>query len=329
MSGGTASTDQVLLADIGGTNARFALASGEAIGPVEHAKAADFPGARQAIDAFLARNATGGTVKAAVLGVAGTVENGRALLTNSGWLIDRAELQAAFSIDAVHVLNDFEVLAWSLPALKADDLFALGPHQPVPGAPMLVLGPGTGFGASCLVGRDGFKIAITTEAGHATLPAASAHEERVMDRLRQRFGHVSIERAVSGPGLLALYEELAAIEGISAPQREAAAITQAALDGSCLVSGAALEMFCSFLGTVAGNLALTFCARGGVYIAGGIVPRFPDFLARSSFRTRFESKGRYQAYLRDIPTSIIIRPDASFVGLKSFFDRRVAAISDT
>lgn len=327
MSGGTASTDQVLLADIGGTNARFALASGDEIGPVEHTKAADFPGAKEAIGAFLARNAAGGRVKAAVLGVAGTVENGRALLTNSGWLIDRAELQTGFSIGAVHVLNDFEVLAWSLPALKLDDLFALGPQRPLPGAPMVALGPGTGFGASCLVAQDDREFAIITEAGHATLAAASEREEQVINRLRQRFGHASIERALSGPGLLALYEELAAIEGISAPQRDAAAITQAALDGSCLVSGAALEMFCSFLGTVAGNLALTFCARGGVYIAGGIVPRFPDFLAHSSFRTRFESKGRYEAYLRDIPTSVILRPDASFVGLKTFFDRRLAAIS--
>ncbi|MBI5260275.1 MAG: glucokinase [Bradyrhizobium sp.] len=326
-SGGTAHSDQALLADIGGTNARFALARGDEIGPIEYARAADFPGAKEAIAAFLERHAASGTVKAAVLGVAGTVENGRAFLTNSGWIIDRAELHAAFGIDTVHVLNDFEVLAWSLPALKSDDLFALGSQEPLPGAPMLVLGPGTGFGASCLVARDGSEIAIITEAGHATLPAASEREERVIDSLRQRFGHASIERAVSGPGLLALYEALAAIEGVSAPQRDAAAITQAALDGSCVVSGAALEMFCSFLGTVAGNLALTFCARGGVYIAGGIVPRFPDFLARSSFRTRFESKGRYEGYLRDIPTNIIIRPDASFVGLKTFFDRRIAGRS--
>lgn len=324
-SGRTAHTDQALLADIGGTNARFALARGDEIGPIEHARAADFPGAREAIAAFIARHAAKGTVKAAVLGVAGTVENGHAFLTNSGWVVDRAELHAAFGIEAVHVLNDFEVLAWSLPALKPDDLFALGAQRPLPGAPMLVLGPGTGFGCSCLVARDGSELAIVTEAGHTTLPAASEHEERVLDRLRQRFGHVSIERAVSGPGLVALYEALAAIEGVSAPQRDAAAITDAALDGSCIVSGAALEMFCSFLGTVAGNLALTFCARGGVYIAGGIVPRLPDFLARSSFRTRFESKGRYEGYLRNIPTSIIVRPDASFVGLKAFFDRRVAA----
>ncbi len=327
-SGGTADINQALLADIGGTNARFALTHGGEIGPIEHAKAADFPGAREAIAAFLARHAAGGAVKAAVLGVAGTVANGRAFLTNSGWIIDSAELRTAFGFDAVHVLNDFEVLAWSLPALMPDDLFALGRQRPLPDAPMLVLGPGTGFGASCLVARDGMRFAIITEAGHATLPATSEREERVIDHLRQRLGHVSIERALSGAGLQGLYEALAVIDGVSAPHRDAAAITQRALDGSCQLSRTALEMFCSFLGTVAGNLALTFCARGGVYIAGGIVPRFPDFLARSSFRTRFESKGRYEDYLRDIPTSIIVRPDASFVGLKAFFGRRAGSSAE-
>jgi glucokinase len=321
---GTAGDGRVLLADIGGTNARFALAHGREIGPVEHTKAADFAGAPEAIAAFLSRHAASNTVTAAVLGVAGTVENGRASLTNSGWVIDGAGLRGAFGFDAVHVLNDFEVLAWSLPALRDTDLFALGAQRPTAAAPMLALGPGTGFGASCLVWRDGAPFAVITEAGHATLPAVSEREERVIDHLRQRFGHVSIERALSGGGLQNLYDALASIDGVGAPKRDAAAITQAGLDGSCNLSRAALEMFCSFLGTVAGNLALTFCARGGVYIAGGIVPRFPDFLARSAFRTRFESKGRYEGYLRTIPTSIIVRPDASFVGLKAFAERNVA-----
>jgi len=312
-----------LLADIGGTNARFALTQGAEIGPIEHTKAADHPRAPDAIAAFLSRHTANGPVTAAVLGVAGTVENGHVSMTNSGWTIDSAELRGAFGFDAAHVLNDFEVAAWSLPALRDTDLFALGKQRPVTSAPMLVLGPGTGFGASCLVERYGAPFAVITEAGHATLPAASEREERVIAHLRQRFGHTSIERAVSGTGLENLYEALASIEGVSPPEKNAAAIAQAGLDGSCNLSRSALEMFCSFLGTVAGNLALTFCARGGVYIAGGIAPRFPDFLARSAFRTRFESKGRYESYLRPIPTSIIVRSDASFIGLKAFADRNV------
>ncbi len=319
-SGLVLNDEQALLADIGGTNARLALVQAGTIGPVDHARVADYPTATDAIAAFLDRRAARGMVAAAVLGVAGTIDNNRATITNSGWTIDGTDLRQRFGFKAAHLLNDFEALAWSLPVLAPEDLCSIGEQRPVTGAPMLVIGPGTGFGASCFFPRQPAPFAVVGEAGHATLAATCEREERVIDLLRQRFHHVSVERALSGSGLKNLYQALASIDGVDAPERDAAAITQAARDGSCPVSRAALDMFCSFLGTVAGNLALTFCSRGGVYIAGGIVPRFPDYLAKSSFRTRFESKGRYEPYLRNIPTSIIVRPDASFLGLKAFFD---------
>lgn len=310
-----------LLADIGGTNARFALVEDGAVGPVTYVKVADFPTVRDAVADVLVRRGLTEPVRTAVLGVAGPVENNRCVMTNSPWIIDGAEMQQAFAINTVHVLNDFEVLAWSLPALGPADLLPLGGKAGVAGAPMLVLGPGTGFGTSCLVERNGARIAVITEAGHATLPAETEREEQVVDRMRRRFGHVSIERgALSGAGLQNLYEALAELDGLAAPKRDAAGITTAALDGSCKLSHAALEMFCGLLGSVAGNLALTFCARGGVHIAGGIVPRFPQFLAASDFRKRFEAKGSFEAYLRDIPTALIVKPDASFEGLKAFSD---------
>lgn len=317
-------TDQVLLADIGGTNARFALLDHGRIGPVEHVKVADYATAYEAIEAFLARHQVGRNVRAGMLGVAGPLENNRGILTNGRWIIDADELQKTFALDSVHLLNDFETLAWSLPALGSSDLFSLGGQRPALGAPMVVVGPGTGFGASCLVQRDEMSVAIVTEAGHSTLAATSEREERVIDHLRQRFGHVSVERAVSGPGLENLYGALAIIDGANVPNRDAPSITKAAIDGKCDLSRAALNMFCALLGTVCGNLALTFGARGGVYIAGGIVPRFIDYLAGSGFRSRFESKGRFESYLQNIPTQIIVRPDASFVGLKSFYDRNAA-----
>ena len=192
---------------------------------------------------------------------------------------------------------------------------------------MLVLGPGTGFGAACLFPDVPF--AAVTEAGHATLPATSETEERVIGQLRQRFEHVSVERVLSGSGLANLYQALAAIDGVTVSYRDPAEITRAALDDSCKVSRAALDMFFSLLGSVAGNLALTFCARGGIYIAGGIVPRFADCLAQSKFRKQFESKGRYEPYLQSIPTSIILHPDSNFVGLKAFFERSVAATDES
>ncbi len=324
-NGETATSDRVVLADIGGTNARFALMERGDIGPIEHLRVTDFSAATDAISAFLARHAARGQPTAAVLGVAGPVENNRCVITNSGWVIDGTELARMFGFAAVHVLNDFEALGWSMPALQAADLVAVGEQRRVPGAPMLVIGPGTGFGAACFLPRGTQPLVVVTEAGHATLPATSEREEKVIAQLRRCFGHVSIERVLSGSGIENLYHALAAVDGVTVPDRDAAAISSSALDGSCGISRAALDMFCAFLGSVAGNLTLTFCAQGGVYIAGGIVPRFADRVAISTFRQQFESKGRYLSYLRKIPTSIIVAPDISFIGLKAFFEHALIA----
>jgi glucokinase len=324
MAENTSQALRVLLADIGGTNARFAVLDRGDIGPIEHLKVADFSTAADAVAAYLARRGAPAPTDA-VFGVAGPVENNRCVLTNSPWIIDGAELQKRFGFGTARLLNDFEAVAWSLPALQPKDLVGVGGQQPVPGAPMLAVGPGTGFGAACFFPGDARPFAVVTEAGHATLPASSEREARVIAQLRQRFGHVSVERVLSGSGLENLYRALAMVDGVTAPDRDAAGITEAALDGSCRLSRTTLDMFCSLLGEVAGNLALTFCARGGVYIAGGIVPRFADRFAASDFRKQFEGKGRYESYLRPIPASIIVRPDASFLGLKTFFERTVAA----
>jgi len=156
-----------------------------------------------------------------------------------------------------------------------------------------------------------------SEGGHATLSANSHREDAVLDQLRQRFGHVSAERALSGPGLENLYRAIAALDGIDAPLRNAAEITDAALKGTCPTSRASLDMFCAMLGGFAGNVALTYGARGGVYIAGGIAPRILDYLAGSEFRRRFEQKGRFRAYLEAIPSQVIVNSAATFLGLRS------------
>ncbi len=138
-----------------------------------------------------------------------------------------------------------------------------------------------------------------------------------MDHLRRQFGHVSAERVISGSGLENLYRAVLALDGIDAPQRNAAEITKAALDGDCPIARTALDLFCAMLGTIAGNVALMFGARGGVYIAGGIAPRLTEFMARSQFRARFEHKGRFRTYLEAIPSSVIVHPAATFIGLRS------------
>jgi glucokinase len=306
-----------LLGDIGGTNARFALLTGNQLGQIEYVTVADYPNVGDAITAFLSRQGTQPVIAAAVLAIAGPAGGDRCAITNSHWVIDGAELRASFGFSTVRLINDFEAVVLSLPQLIEADIFSIGGGKAQSGQPMLVVGPGTGFGAAALIRLDGRAIPIATEGGHNTLPSGSRREDAIIEHLRQRFEHVSIERALSGPGLENLYHAIAALDGLSVPARNPLEITHAALKGDCPASRMALETFCAMLGTVAGNFALTFRACGGVYIAGGITPHITNFLAQSEFRARFEAKGRFRSYLERIPTSVIMHPDATFPGLKA------------
>ena len=305
---------RVLLADIGGTNARFAVLEGKELGPVAHIEAAAHAAFAGALRAYL--DTAAGSIDAAVLAVAGVVSGERCALTNNPWVIDAAELQAAFGFSLVRLINDFEAIAWALPHFPARDLFRIGGGEKAADAPLAVLGPGTGLGVAAYLPHGGGSV-LNSEGGHVTLAAATPREDAVIAHLRQRFGHVSAERALSGPGLENLYRAIAALDGVAVPARSAAAISKAARAGECPVCRAALDMFCALLGDVAGNLALTFGARGGVYIAGGIVPRLNEELMRSAFRTRFEEKGRMRAYVEPIPVNVVMHEDPAFVGLKA------------
>lgn len=307
----------LLLGDIGATNARLALLSNGVLGPINWLAVAEFPRFTDAVDAFLDRQGRHVPIPAAVFAVAGPVNGDRCVFTNCPWTIDAPELRATFGFADVHILNDFTATALSLPHLTAADLWRLGGGEAVPGAPMAVLGPGSGLGVACLVpGSQGLTV-IASEGGHVTMAATSDREDAIIDYLRRKFGHVSAERVISGSGLENLYAAIIALDGIDAPKRNAGEISRAALDGNCKAAKMALDQFCAMLGTVAGNAALTFGARGGVYIAGGIAPRLTEFLARSEFRARFDQKGRFRKYLEAIPTSIIIHPAATFIGLTS------------
>jgi glucokinase len=309
-----AHSDEFLLADIGGTHARFALTVAGRPGPVEDIRVASYPHTADALRAFLGRH-PGAKPRGAVLAGAGPVYDNRITMTNSPWVIDGAELARSFDLPWVQVINDFEALAWALPALGAEDLHAIGGGTPLPGAPSAVLGPGTGLGVACLVhGAQGLD-AVVSEGGHASLPGASAREDAIIGHLRSRFGHVSAERALSGGGLVNLYGAVAALDGVVVPDRDAAAISREGVAGTCPTCRAALDLFCAFLGTFASDAALMFGARGGIYIAGGIVPNFLDFFANSQFRSRFESKGRLSKYVQGVPTRVILHKDPAFVGL--------------
>lgn len=313
----------ILIADIGGTNARFALIEGGSAGPAHHVPLDAFTGIAPAIAAFLAAQDLPHQPDAAVLAVAGPVAGNRVRLTNRGWVVDGAAIGLALGIPTVRVVNDFAALSWSLQVLGPADLVPLGgTGQTEPGAPMAVLGPGTGLGVGAFLPPD---RVLVTEGGHASLAAHDAREAAVIEWLRVRHGpwggHVSAERALSGQGIENLHAALAALDGVTPPPRDAAAIAAAALAGECPICCEALAMFCAMLGGVAGDLALLYGAQGGVFVAGGICPRFPAFLAASEFRARFEAKGRFREWLAPVPAWLVVRPDAAMLGLAAMARR--------
>jgi glucokinase len=229
--------------------------------------------------------------------------------------VSEGELQT-LGLNPVKLINDFEALAWGAPIVPEAELASLGgPVDGDPHATVAVLGPGTGFGVSALV-RDahGREMAMPSEGGHACFPPGDAVEDEILRILRRRYDRVSIERLICGPGLLNMHRALAEIDGRETHIDDPAEITETALKDPNTPCGATLARFCAILGAVAGDIALTTGARGGVYIAGGIAPRILPFLKASPFRERFERKGRFQPYMQAIPTKVILHKHAALLG---------------
>jgi len=311
-----------LLGDIGGTNARFALMDGE--GRIDHIRilaVARYPGIAEAIEAYLAdigRAVAQGSParpKDAALDIAGPVAGDEVALTNHPWSFSRMGLRERLGVERLMVVNDFAAVAAAAPHLPTDDLARVGPAVKAPsgGAPIGVIGAGSGLGVGAVLPVGGLWTALPGEGGHVSLPASSERESAVLDAMRRRFGHVSAERALSGPGLVNLYLTLAALDGAAPVDLKPAEVTaRASSDRHC---AEAVSMFAEMLGTVAGDLALTIGARGGVQIAGGIVPRLGAAFPGAAFRRRFEEKGRLGPYVAAIPTFVIRHPFPAFVGL--------------
>ncbi|WP_396269485.1 glucokinase [Ideonella sp.] len=305
-----------LVGDVGGTNARWAwqAAPGAALSHMATYPCADYPSMAAVIQHYLAEHQHP-TPAAVSFGIATAVTGDEVRMTNHHWAFSTTALQAELGVQRLVVLNDFAALASSLDVLGPQDRRAVGGGQPVLGQPIGVLGPGTGLGVAGLVcGRDGHYVPVAGEGGHVTLAATDEREAAVLAVLRQRFGHASAERAVCGQGLVNLYEALCTLDGAPTLRLSPADVTEAALLRSNPACVEAVHLFCSFLGNVAGNLALTLGARGGIYVGGGIVPRLGDAFEASAFRERFEQKGRFTDYLRQIPTWVITAHNPALIG---------------
>ena len=304
-----------LVGDIGGTNARFALAdlSGESprISDIREYPSKNYASGGDAVGAYL--KDVGAAPDIAAIAVAGPITHGAAHLTNLGWTFSETEL-LGLGFAQAHLLNDFEALALATQHLQAKDLHLLGERREgEPHATVAVIGPGTGFGASALVRGKGLAIAMAAEGGHASFAPSDEIEREILRVLARKYHQVSIERVLSGPGLQNLHAALNEIEGVSDEPCVPAEITARALRGE-KAHARTLERFCLILGSVAGDFALTYGARGGLFIAGGICPSILSVLDKSDFRKRFEAKGRFKSYLAAIPTHVVLHSHAAFLG---------------
>lgn len=311
-----------LLGDIGGTNARFAWVSHEGAPLADMAvyAVAEHPGLEAVMARYLADHGKPSPAGCAI-GIANPVLSDLVRMTNHHWSFSIAQVKRRFGMGRFLVINDFTALALSLPALSGDDLVQVGAGAPVAGAPLGLVGPGTGLGVSGLLPAAGRGcMPVNGEGGHATLAAMDEREAAVLAAMRARFGHVSAERAISGQGLVNLHRAVCEVDGAAWAELQPADITARALAGSDAQCVAVLDLFCSFLGNVAGNVALMLGARGGVYIGGGIVPRLGAAFARSRFRARFEDKGRFRGFLEAIPTYVVTARAPALIGVARALD---------
>jgi glucokinase len=311
-----------LVADIGGTHARFALSRAPGVlDSVCTLPLADHATIESAVAAYL-----GGCgrprVRRAVFGIANPVLGDQVRMTNASWSFSIDATRRALGLDALTLINDFTALALSLPLLAQADLTPVGRGAPAPDAPLALLGPGTGLGVSALIpGRDGQWTPLSGEGGHVDFAPRTDRELALWHAARARFGHVSMERLLSGPGLEFIYQALGDDTAGLAGALSAAEISARALDDRQPRCIEALDTFCAILGTAAADLALTLGARGGLYIGGGIIPRLGGYFSTSPFRQRFEDKGRFSSYLAAIPVFVITAGHAALLGAAACLDR--------
>lgn len=298
-----------LVADIGGSNARFAWATAGRVEHVRTLSVAEHAGVAQAAASYLdwlaaKLGAAYQPPAEAALAVAAAVSGDWVELINSGWSFSRAELAGELRLQRLLVLNDFEALALSLPGLRAEQLSSNAAPLAASGT-LAVIGPGTGLGVAGVVRTPHGWLALPGEGGHATLAPADDFESALLAWVRREHPHVSAERLLSGIGLPMLHAAIAAVQGQAAAPLTAEQVVELGVSRGDPLASRTLDVFCALLGGFAGSVALTLGARGGVYVGGGIVPRLGERFFASEFRERFESKGRLRSYLAQIPTVVI------------------------
>ncbi|CAB3771470.1 bifunctional transcriptional regulator/glucokinase [Paraburkholderia solisilvae] len=313
-----------LLADVGGTNARFALETrpGE-ITQVHIYPCADYPGIADVIKKYL-KDTKIGRVNHAAIAIANPVDGDLVRMTNHDWHFSIEATRRALGFDTLLVVNDFTALAMALPGLTDAQRVQVGGGTRRPHSVIGLLGPGTGMGVSGLIPADDRWIALGSEGGHASFAPSDEREDLVLQYARKKWSHVSFERVAAGPGIEIIYRALAARDKKRVPATiDVSEISKRGLEGDPLAAET-LDCFCGILGTFAGNIAVTLGSLGGIYIGGGVVPRLGEFFEKSSFRQRFEAKGRFEAYLKNVPTFVITAEYPAFLGVSAILAEQLS-----
>jgi glucokinase len=312
-----------LLADIGATHARFALEVAPGVlRAVRVLKCDDFTGIVPLLHTYLADH-QGVRLNHAAFALANPISGDFIRMTNRDWQFSTDEVRRALGLNTLLIVNDFTALAMSLPGLSGDDLLQVGSGTPAANAVIGVLGPGTGLGVSGVIPTiDGF-VTLGSEGGHVNFAPADEREFAILQYAWKEWSHVSNERLISGPGMEIIYRALAERNGVNAAPRSSPDIISGALDDNDALCLEVLECFCGMLGGAAANLAVTLGSFGGIFIGGGIVPRIAELFARSTFRARFEAKGRFTDYLAQIPTYVIVTPNPAFFGVATILSEHL------
>lgn len=319
-----------LIADIGGTNARFALeTSPQHFERIAVLPTKNYAGIGEAVRAYL-NSAGNPAVRRAAFAMANPITGDQVKMTNCHWAFSIEETRRALGLDRLLMLNDFTAQALAMPHIPPQQLRQIGGGKAAEGGPKALIGPGTGLGVSGLIadGKGGW-LALSGEGGHRSFAPFDDLEEQIWTFARRKFGHVSSERFLCGAGLSLIHEALLAIEGQGGQPASPAEITAAACADGMETAGLrrVLDIFCAMLGTAAADLVLTLGARGGVYLAGGILPRFADYFAASPFRSRFEDKGRFGVYLQDVPAYLVTAEYPGLIGAAAALQQHSAAES--
>ena len=323
-------TNTSIIADLGGTNIRLGIIHDISASPVHihELLVEDYTGLIDCIEHYLTLIPEM-SIKNLSIAVATPVTGDQINLTNRDWGFSISKVGEHFNFDQVKVVNDFTGLALSLPLLSKEDLQQVGGTEPDPIGAIALLGAGTGLGVSGLIQSAAGVYPLSGEGGHVTLGATNARELAIFGEFNKRYGHMSAERLLSGTGIGEAYEIICLVDGVEDLNLSPAEISQHAIAGTNPQCEELMELFCHWLGVVAGNLALSLGSTGGVYIGGGIIPKLGDYFIQSGFRNAFESKGRFTNYLSKMPVYIIHAKQPALLGASNALDPRFSCIGIT